>query len=47
MTLLIDLIDETGQVSKEQLEEVEKLLQFAMNELSQGSSGSISDDCFE
>lgn len=33
MTLLIDLIDETGQVSKEQLEEVEKLLQFAADEL--------------
>ncbi|MGA3882444.1 rRNA maturation RNase YbeY, partial [Bacillus pumilus] len=33
MTLLIDLIDETGQVSKEQLEEVEKLLQFAADAL--------------
>lgn len=33
MTLLIDLIDETGQVTKEQLEEVEKLLQFAADAL--------------
>ena len=33
MTLLIDLIDETGQVSKEHLEEMEKLLQFAADAL--------------
>ncbi|MFP3325432.1 rRNA maturation RNase YbeY, partial [Planococcus sp. SIMBA_160] len=30
---LIDLIDETGQVSKEHLEEMEKLLQFAADAL--------------
>lgn len=29
MSLLIDIVDETGSVSEEMLEEVENLLQFA------------------